>query len=321
MVRKGLGIAAFVLSIVLAVAGIFRDRDDETRVFRHKTRPVTVDSIDAPTDDRYNLKLHDATPELMWLTGHSAITVDSNGTPESRGLVSHNTLSLPRSEKGRNAFGPLQSAQQQLFTLSGSQDSVRFPSGFGIPVSGIENLVLETRVHNLREERIGKTIKQKIETLYVFDRETTQPMKALMPVSGGIALDIRDPDAGTRESSLGRFIPIDTTAHYISVHMHDYAKSLELHDATTGETVFKAMCKPTDDGRGLAETTFYSSETGLKVYKDHEYRVISESDNTSTKDQAATAFIVVYLHNPDFVKPTYDDLCRLDEFCTLEEPK
>jgi hypothetical protein len=367
LVKKlGLGIATLSMAVILTAAGFFRvDQSANTRVFSHTTRPVVVDdiypSMFGPTDQRSDLKLYNGSPELVWITGYGATMIDSNGSQKSQEFMCHDTLSLHSIEGREQVFGSLQSRQKRLFTLSQGQEKIQFPAGFGIPMSANENLMLQSQVLNLREEGIGETVSHKVETEYIADTETSKPMKALAMVSGGIDVDVLDPqadeppesllscapDAGgqqtfkrgdkevtahwvvrpgyeKRESSLGRLIPMDSTAHYISVHMHNFGKSLELYDVTAGETVFKSLCTPTTDGYGLAATTCYSSEKGVKVYRDHEYKLISEYDNTSDQDQTAMAFIFVYFHNPDFVKPGPEDLRKLsvvDELCAPEEQK
>jgi hypothetical protein len=67
----------------------------------------------------------------------------------------------------------------------------------------------------------------------------------------------------------------DTTVHYIAVHLHPFAESLELVDLTTGESVFKSKARNFDDKIGLEEVEFFSSEEGLPIYKDHEYELVS----------------------------------------------
>lgn len=362
MKRKTLEVFALIAVVGTAAWFAVGDRSvPEPRTFSHTTSPVTVDNIYpsmfGPTENKTDLKLYNGAPELVWVTGYSATMIDPNGAQKSQEFMCHDTLSFHRPQGRGQIFGALQT-EQRLFTLSQGQDSIRFPEGFGIPMSAGEELMLQSQILNLREEGIGQTVSHKIETQYIPESATTSPMKALAMVSGGIAVDVLDPqaqepaedpmscapDAGgqrtfnrdgkeitahwvvrpgyeRRETVLGRMFPIDTTAHYISVHMHNYGKSLELVDETTGETVFKSICTPSADGHGLAKTTSFSSESGVRVYKDHVYKVISEYDNTSDKDQTAMAFIFVYFHNPDFVKPAPEELLKLsvsDELCDTE---
>lgn len=297
-------------------------------------------SMFGPTEERHDLKLYGGSPEVVWITGYEAKMIDPNGARQSQEFMCHDTLSFANLGLHQQLFDPVQSRQNRIFTLSQGQDKVDFPEGFGIPISASENLMLQSQVLNLRQEGIGTTVSHKIETKYVADKDLTTPMKALTMLDGGISVDVLDPqaekpptdpmscapDAGgqptfnihghevtahwkvkpgfeRRESDLGRMFPIDTTAHYISVHMHNYGKSLELYDETAGKSVFKSLCKASPDGKGLASTTCYSSVKGVKVYKNHFYKVISEYDNTSGKDQTAMAFIFVYIYNPEFKMP------------------
>ncbi|TDI40715.1 MAG: hypothetical protein E2P02_16575 [Acidobacteria bacterium] len=102
----------------------------------------------------------------------------------------------------------------------------------------------------------------------------------------------------------------DTTVHYIAVHLHPFAESLELVDLTTGETVFKSKARNFDDKIGLEEVEFFSSEEGLPIYEDHEYELVSTYFNTTDVDQDSMAVIFMYVMDPEFVKP---DLSRLSD--------
>lgn len=316
-------------------------------------------SMFGPTAERRDLNLYGGVPELVWVTGYKADIRDPDGAQLSQEFMCHDTLSVHSLEARRQAFGEIQCSQQRLFTLSQGQDAIQLPSGFGIPLGANENLMLQSQVLNLREEGLGAVVSHRVETHYLPDREAGQTMKALTLVEAGIALSVLDPqaeepptdplgcapDAGgqptsthkghevtshwmvkpgyeKRETVVGKMFPLDTTAHYIGVHMHNFGKSLELYDLTADRTVFKSICTPTPDGKGLAETTYYSSEEGLKVYKDHQYKVISEYDNTSDQESTAMAFVFVYIHNPHFEKPTSEQLKSLEtreEFCAIPE--
>lgn len=316
-------------------------------------------SMFGPTEERLDLQLHDGSPELVWVTGYRAEMVDPSGEQQSQEFMCHDTLSFHDPTARSRVFGSVQSRQGRLFTLSQGQGDIRLPSGFGIPMGANENLMLQSQVLNLREQAIGSVVSHRIDTEYIPDRETDGTMKALTMVDGGISVDVLDPqaeeppadvlscapDAGgqptfnhrgkevtahwvvkpgyeRRETELGRMFPIDTTAHYISVHMHNYGVSLELYDETAEKTVFKSVCTPTSDGKGLARTTTFSSEEGIEVFRNHKYKVISEYNNTSDQDQTAMAFVFVYIYNPFFEKPDPKDFLKLqpnDEFCTVEE--
>lgn len=271
-------------------------------------------------------------------------------------LMCHNTLSFhATAEAHRAVLGSGSYRTRRLFTLSQGQSTVEFPKGFGIPASSAEPYMLQSQVLNLREELIGTEVRHQVKTDFVPDSEVDGEMKPLMLVDFGIALEVTNPqaeeqvddplscaiDAGgqpkahnpatgqeitshwvvppgeeKRTTYVGRPFPYDTTAHYICIHMHPYAKSLTLKDITTGETVYTAYCHPTEDGRGLAKVDYYSSREGLKVYKNHEYEVISHYHNTSDEEHTAMAFMLMYVEDKKFQKPDPEELAkRTVEFC------
>lgn len=98
-------------------------------------------------------------------------------------------------------------------------------------------------------------------------------------------------------------LPYDTTVHYIAVHLHPFAESLELVDLTTGETVFKSKTRQAEGGRiGLNEVEHFTSEEGIPLYRSHEYELVSVYNNTSDADQDSMAVMLLYL----LAKDLYD---------------
>jgi hypothetical protein len=99
-------------------------------------------------------------------------------------------------------------------------------------------------------------------------------------------------------------LQFDSKIHYIAVHLHPFAESLELIDLTTGKSVFKSKTKQTEGKAGLAEVEYYTSTVGLPIYKDHDYEIVSVYNNTSGEEQDSMAVMFLYLHDVNFKKPT-----------------
>ena len=95
-------------------------------------------------------------------------------------------------------------------------------------------------------------------------------------------------------------VPYDTTIHYIAVHLHPFAESMELRDLTTGETVFKSNVKGAQGKVGIDSVEYFSSSEGIPLYKDHEYQVVSVYDNTSGEDQDSMAVMFLYVLDKEF---------------------
>lgn len=97
-------------------------------------------------------------------------------------------------------------------------------------------------------------------------------------------------------------LPYDTTLHYIAVHLHPFAESVELRDLTSGETIFKSQARNFEDKIGLAKVEYFSSPEGIPLYKDHEYEIVSVYNNTTGEDQDSMAVMYLYLHDKVFDK-------------------
>jgi hypothetical protein len=98
-------------------------------------------------------------------------------------------------------------------------------------------------------------------------------------------------------------LPFDTTAHYIAVHLHPFAESLELIDRTTGEAVFRANVDPADGRIGIDRVDYLASPEGIPFYKDHQYELVSVYDNTSGEAQDSMAVMYIYLLDKNFRRP------------------
>ncbi len=95
----------------------------------------------------------------------------------------------------------------------------------------------------------------------------------------------------------------DTTVHFIAVHLHPFAESLELVDATEGKTVFKSFARNPSDRIGLDRVDTFESPEGIPIRHDHHYELVSTYDNTSGQDQDSMAVMYLYLRDPDFQRP------------------
>jgi len=92
----------------------------------------------------------------------------------------------------------------------------------------------------------------------------------------------------------------DVSVHYIAVHVHPYAESIELRDLTTGETVYKSLITNRKDRIGIVSAEHYSSAAGFTLFKDHEYTLISVYQNDTGERQDAMASMFLYFRDEGF---------------------
>ena len=95
-------------------------------------------------------------------------------------------------------------------------------------------------------------------------------------------------------------LPFDTTAHYIAVHLHPFAESLELYDLTDQKSVYKSEAVNTTKRIGISAVDYYSSTEGLPLYKDHEYELIATYNNTSSETQDSMAVMFLYVLDKEY---------------------
>ncbi len=95
-------------------------------------------------------------------------------------------------------------------------------------------------------------------------------------------------------------LPFDTTLHYIAVHLHPFAEFLELRDLTANKSVFKSTVTGFKNSIGIDHVDYYSSESGIPLYKDHEYELLSVYNNTTSSDKDVMAVMYLYVLDKEF---------------------
>jgi hypothetical protein len=98
-------------------------------------------------------------------------------------------------------------------------------------------------------------------------------------------------------------LPFDTKVHYIAVHLHPFARSLELRDLTDGRVIFKSRVRAARNRIGIESVDYLSSKEGIPVYKNHEYELVSIYDNTTKENVDSMAVMFLYVEDKEFRKP------------------
>ena len=98
-------------------------------------------------------------------------------------------------------------------------------------------------------------------------------------------------------------LPFDTEMHYAAVHLHPFAESLTFKNLTTGEILFKSHAENTPGRIGLDRVEYFSSAEGVKLYRDHEYQLISEYNNPTNQGHDSMAVMYMYFRDKQFQRP------------------
>jgi hypothetical protein len=94
-------------------------------------------------------------------------------------------------------------------------------------------------------------------------------------------------------------LPFDTTIHYATIHVHPFARAMELRDLTTGTTVFRLNSQDWPDRIGVAHVDEFKSVEGVSIFRNHRYELSAEYDNTSGSNTDAMAILYLYLLEKD----------------------
>ncbi len=94
-------------------------------------------------------------------------------------------------------------------------------------------------------------------------------------------------------------LPFDTTIHYATIHVHPFARGIELRDLTTGTTIFRLNSQDWPDRFGVAHVDEFKSTEGTPILRDHRYELRAEYDNTSDSKTDAMAILYLYLLEKD----------------------
>ena len=105
-------------------------------------------------------------------------------------------------------------------------------------------------------------------------------------------------------------LQFDTRLHYAAVHLHPYARSLEIRDMTTGQTVFLAKAENPQDAVGLLHVDEFSSSDGVPLLHTHKYSLISTYDNPTNTNADSMASVFLGLDDSELTVPTSDQLAR-----------
>jgi hypothetical protein len=95
-------------------------------------------------------------------------------------------------------------------------------------------------------------------------------------------------------------LQFDTTLHYIAVHLHPFAESLELRDLTAGKSLFHSKARNLRGKVGLDHVEAFSSAEGIPMFQDHDYELVTVYNNTTPEKQDSMAVMFLYLLDKEF---------------------
>jgi hypothetical protein len=234
-------------------------------------------------------------------------------------------------------FGGKTHFDWRLFTLAPGRRSIELPPGFGVPVPADTPLDYLTMSLNLNShsEAVNVRLRTKLHT--VAAGEPGAPSKAVFRRALYV-LQPRDESTATRHACLADAnehvgagcaefkpaeglvnhwivspghhlyrteitpqlnLPFDTTIHYATIHVHPFARGMELRDLTTGQIVLRLTSQDWPDRIGVAQVDEIKSIQGIPIFRGHRYELSAEYDNELHSNTDAMAILYLYLLEKD----------------------
>ncbi len=146
------------------------------------SRPYHIDKMYASMQGPYDfdpVRLVNGTePELLWIVGYRTTVIDAGGSEKSQEFMCHANLDFEARDYYQR-FPDAPPISGRIFTLSQGQQEIRFPDGFGVPVTSDLPITLATQVLNLTMPNANLHVRHKVEVMFVRDAEVRGEMVPL----------------------------------------------------------------------------------------------------------------------------------------------
>lgn len=291
------------------------------------TGPLLIDriyhSMDGP-HERLNLD----TEGIDWITAYRTEVVDAgDGRRLGDEFFCHSQVQL-------------NNLTRLLVTATGISE-IAFPRGFGLPLKQIRHGLPDPSwrgvsvfgmVLNNFDTTMNRSTRVRMAIDYFTDAEakaaglkklykvelpiTVQPAAGEAPemVHGGEGCVLVNglkshwlvaPGKLTTSKRYREVIPVDATVHFANAHLHNNGVGIRFIDVTAGKTLWQTSVVYEKNRRQIARIPEYSSVQGFPVFKDHEYEIEADYDNTTGETVDAMAAIYLYYHPLVDVNITY----------------
>ncbi|WP_333875913.1 hypothetical protein [Flavobacterium sp.] len=222
----------------------------------------------------------------------------------------------------------------RLTSLSHGMEKFNFPNGYGVPMKGNELLYVTTEALNHNVPDANFWIRHEVDIHYAKDKELKPLMSRTAFIM--LPYDKRNPYKEPTDPGTNQCIPVETknhsyedgkgntlSGHWVippgkntyrssidtqlqlqdslrlhaaAIHVHPFATSISLFDATLGKAVFTSAIVNHKNNIGLTKITPFSSEEGIWLYKTHKYEIVLEVNNTTAipQDMMGSMFLFFY---------------------------
>ncbi|WP_406684436.1 hypothetical protein N1F78_01525 [Seonamhaeicola sp. MEBiC1930] len=225
----------------------------------------------------------------------------------------------------------------RITSISNGVESFKLPKGYGFPVYSNERLVFNAQAlnHNITDSTFK--IKHKVEIEFIRHRDKQLKPLQPKTIYIMLPFDINNPFAGPSNDIPNACIPVETKLHtyfdennnplsghwvvpqgkhnysfdaskqlnikdsirihQITPHLHPFAEKFSLINKTTKEIIYECKSENFTEKIGLKNAPTFESESGIWLYKDHNYELYLEVNNTTNKDQEMMASMAILFYD------------------------
>ncbi len=227
----------------------------------------------------------------------------------------------------------------RMTSLSHGLENFKFPYGYGVPMKGNDLLYVTTESLNHNITDANYLIKHEVEidyqskaaaykplmsrTVYVaLPYDKYDPFKSPLDPGKDFCIPVEtknhsyDDGKGNKlsghwvipvgkhryRSSIDHQLQIETDSirlHAAAVHVHPFSIALTLWDKTANKAVFKSNIVNHQHKIGLSKIDAFSSETGIWMYRNHNYELVLDVDNTSAIDQDMMGSMFLFFYDEE----------------------
>lgn len=225
----------------------------------------------------------------------------------------------------------------RMTSLSHGLENFTFPKGYGVPMKGNDLLFVTTQSlnHNLTDANIQ--VKHEVGIDYTKNTSMKPLMSRTAFIM--LPYDKFDPYKQPLDPASNQCIPVETknhsyddgsgnklSGHWViptgkntyrsginnqlqiadslrlhaaAIHVHPFATAITLFDKTTNKAIFISKITNHKGNIGLSKIEQYTSEEGVWLYKDHDYELVLDVDNTTVKEQDMMGSMFLFFYDKE----------------------
>jgi hypothetical protein len=224
----------------------------------------------------------------------------------------------------------------RMTSLSHGLENFAFPKGYGVPMKGNDLLFVTTQTLNHNKPDINFQVKHEVSIDYTKDGQGIKPLMSRTAFVM-LPYDKRDPYKEPTDPASNQCIPVETknhsyddghgnmmSGHWVipvgkhiyrssvnnqlqiadslrlhaaAIHVHPFATSIALFDKTDGKPIFVSRIINYKDRIGIEKIEQFASESGIWLYKNHDYEIELTVDNTTAEEQDMMGSMFLFFYD------------------------